>query len=95
MQKEATYTFARANFAALCNQTLANREPILIHRRGREDVALIAATELAGLQETAHLLRSSRNAQRLLQALERAYTTDMPTESVDKLRKDAGFESKE
>lgn len=92
MQKNATYTYARANFAALCDQTLANREPVLIHRRGSEDVALIAATELAGLQETAHLLRSSRNAQRLLQALERAYTTEMFPEPVESIRKEAGLD---
>jgi len=35
-------------------------------------VAMIAADELAGLVETAHLLRSEKNAERLLSALSRA-----------------------
>jgi PHD/YefM family antitoxin component YafN of YafNO toxin-antitoxin module len=49
----------------------AHREP-LIRRRGAKDVALVPADELAGLQETAHLLRSPKNARRLLTALQRA-----------------------
>ena len=36
---------------------------------GEEDVALIAADELTGLLETAHLLRSPANAERLLTTL--------------------------
>ena len=41
-------------------------------RRGLRDVALIPARELAGLMETAHLLRAPSNVRRLLAALNRA-----------------------
>jgi len=68
----ATYSHARAHFAALLSQAEATREPVMIKRRGREDVALIAADELRGLLETVHLLRSPENARRLLAALARA-----------------------
>ena len=44
----------------------------MIERRGSEPVALIPAAELEAIMETAHLLRSPRNAERLLQALARA-----------------------
>jgi antitoxin YefM len=40
-------------------------------RKGLKDVALVSAGELAGLGET-YLLRSPRNAKRLLTALRRA-----------------------
>jgi antitoxin YefM len=43
-----------------------------VRRKGARDVALMPASELAGLIETAHLLRSPRNARRLLTALRRA-----------------------
>jgi antitoxin YefM len=36
-------------------------------------VAIIPAEELAGLLETAHLFRSPKNVQRLLEALLRSY----------------------
>jgi antitoxin YefM len=41
-------------------------------------VALVAADELAGLLETAHLLRSPANAERLLTALTRAREQTLP-----------------
>ena len=69
---QTTYTQARANFATLCNDVTANGEVVIIHRRGAEDVALISAAELTSLLETAHLLRSPKNAARLLAALTRS-----------------------
>jgi antitoxin YefM len=67
-----TYTQARANLAALCDKVSSSHEPIIIRRRGAEDVALVDAAELRGLTETAHLLRSPQNARRLIAALIRA-----------------------
>jgi antitoxin YefM len=72
MPVETTYTVARANFARYGDRVAADRETVIIKRRGAPDVALIAADELASLEETAHLLRSPRNAARLLTALSRA-----------------------
>jgi antitoxin YefM len=88
MPAETTYSHARAHFAALCEETVSTREPIVIHRRGAEDVVLIAADELRGLMETAHLLRSPKNAQRLLNALTRARKENLPSESVNALREE-------
>ncbi len=88
MPTETTYSQARARLAALCDEAISTREPIIIHRRGTEDVALIAAAELRGLMETAHLLRSPRNAERLLTALARARSEELPTETVDALRQE-------
>ncbi|HEV8608131.1 MAG TPA: type II toxin-antitoxin system Phd/YefM family antitoxin [Tepidisphaeraceae bacterium] len=45
---------------------------MIIHRAGGEDVALVSASELNGIAETAHLLRSPRNKERLLRTLKRA-----------------------
>lgn len=80
MPGETTCNHARAHLAALCDEAVSTREPIIIRRRDAEDVALIAASELRGLMETAHLLRSPRNAERLLAALARARSADLPTE---------------
>jgi antitoxin YefM len=90
-----TYTQARANLAKLCDEATDNREVVIISRRSGEDVALVAASELAGLTETAHLLRSPRNAQRLLKALEQAKSGVGKPETVDELRRDLGLDSKE
>jgi antitoxin YefM len=91
MPAETSYSNARANLAALCDQVVASREPIIIHRRGAKDVALVDAAELGSLTETAHLLRSPKNAQRLISALIRARKGDLPAETVDALRREFGL----
>ena len=67
-----SYTEARDNLASLWDRTLSTREPVILERRGAEAVALLPLDELRGILETAHLLRSPRNARRLLAALQRA-----------------------
>ena len=91
MRRETSYTHARQNLAALLDQVTETREPVLIQRRGREAVALIAADELAGWLETAHLLRSPENARRLLAASERAEAGAGEVLSADALRERFGL----
>jgi antitoxin YefM len=95
MAIETTYTQARANLKALLDEVAENREQVIIHRRGGDDVALISADELRGLLETAHLLRSPKNAQRLLAALRRAQRGSGRAESFEKLRADLGLTNEE
>jgi antitoxin YefM len=92
MAIETTYTLARANLAKLLDEVTENRETVVIHRRGSEDVALIAASELESLNETAHLLRSPRNAERLLSALARARAGEGQTLTVEQLRRELGLD---
>ena len=60
-----TYSDAREHLATVIEDVISTREAELITRRGYETVAVIPAAELAGLLETAHLLRSPKNARRL------------------------------
>ena len=64
------YSDARANLAALMDKAADDREEIRITRRGKPDVVLISAEDLEGLKETAYLLRSPANAERLLASLD-------------------------
>ena len=86
MATETTYTSLRENLASVLDQVVDQRQTIVVRRRGSRDVALIPADELAGLIETAHLLRSPRNARRLLSALHRAGRRSLKSESVAQLR---------
>jgi antitoxin YefM len=70
------------------DQVVDQRQTIVVRRRGSRDVALIPADELAGLIETAHLLRSPRNARRLLTALHRADRHRTKPESAAALRRE-------
>lgn len=73
---QVTYTKARENLASLLDLAVQDREVIVIERRGKQDVALIAADELVSLIETAYLLRSPVNAKRLLDALDWSRSRD-------------------
>ena len=95
MSINTTYTSARANFATLCNEVTSTRDVVIIRRRGAEDVALISAAEMRSLQETAHLLRSPRNAQRLIAALLRARKGKGRPQKAESLRIELGLDSKE
>ena len=91
MAVEITYTQARETLAKLLDEVTQDREIVIIKRRGREDAALISASELSGLIETAHLLRSPANARRLLEALNRALKNEGQTLTVDSLRSEVGL----
>lgn len=86
-----TYTQARAELSELMNRATDDRETVIIERRGRPSVALIAADELSSLEETAHLMRSPANARRLLTALTRALNGEGETLTPDELAQRVGL----
>lgn len=94
MPTVTTYTNARATLAALCEEVSSTREPVIIRRRNAADVALISADELESLLETAHLMRSPKNAERLLAALARAQTAEISPSTIEDLRKELGLGKK-
>ena len=88
---ETTYTSLRENLASVMDRVINDREVVIIRRKGDQRVAMIPADELSGLLETAHLLRSPKNAARLLSALNRAKQGKGKPQSLDKLRQEFGL----
>lgn len=88
---EITYSQARANLAQLLDQVTEDRDIVIIHRRNGEDAALIAAAELTSLMETAYLLRSPANAERLLTALNDALKGSGRPLSIEELQHEVGL----
>ena len=93
MDIQRTYTEARAQLSGLLDRVVQDRDVVYITRRGVPEVALIAADELTGLVETAHLLRSPENARRLLTALNRALDRELPAEDTSSLRRELGIDT--
>jgi antitoxin YefM len=85
---QTTYTQARNGLAKLLDQVTHNREVIIIQRRGEEEAAMIAASELESLIETSYLLRSPANAEHLLAALGRALKNEAQPLTVNALRRE-------
>lgn len=76
---ETTYTALRENLASYLDRVTDDREVLVVKRRGAPDVAILPADELSSLMETAYLLRSPKNTQRLLNALAESKAHDKKT----------------
>jgi len=64
-----TYTELRQNLAHWMDTAVKNAEPVLITRQGAKPVVMISLEEFEGWVETVHLLRSPKNAERLLASI--------------------------
>jgi len=64
-----TYTSARANLADTMDRVCEDHEPIIITRSGDQAVVMISLEDYKSLEETSYLLRSPKNARRLLESI--------------------------
>jgi antitoxin YefM len=81
-----TYSNARDHLAEVWDKTVSTREPVIVSRRGAESIVMLPLDEWTGIQETAHLLRSPTNAQRLLVALNRLEQGEGQVHSMESLQ---------
>ena len=93
LSKDISYTQVRANLTDTLNDVEDNRSIVVIRRKGKPGVALIAEDELTSLMETVHLLRSPTNAKRLFEAVEEVKSGDYEvTENIHALAEELGLE---
>ena len=69
-----TYTDFRQNMKAYFEKVFDMRVPLFIARPKGHDMVLISKSEYTSMQETFHLLKSPKNAERLLTAMEQDKT---------------------
>ena len=93
MATETTYTALRENLASFLDQVTDDREVLLVRRRGARDVAIVPADELSSLMETAHLLRSPKNAERLFESLRELEQGGGEVRTVEELRRSVGLDN--
>ena len=67
--KAITYTAAREALADTMQEVCRDRAPVIITRKRDQSVVMLSLADYESLEETAHLLRSPANAQRLLEAI--------------------------
>jgi antitoxin YefM len=71
MSMEAiSYTFFRSNLAKKMKEICANHLGIIVTRKNNESVVILSLEDYRALEETAYLLRSPKNAKRLLDSME-------------------------
>jgi antitoxin YefM len=91
MPVEITYTALRKGLAVYLDRVTDDQEVLIIRRPGARDVALVPADELSSLTETDYLLRSPKNAERLMQALQESKRGGGEAMTVDDLRRSVGL----
>lgn len=64
-----SFTEVRSNFKSICDTVVNDCEPVVIHRRGNENVVLFSESEFNSWKETLYLLSNPANAKRLLESI--------------------------
>jgi antitoxin YefM len=63
------YTTAKKQFEQTMDQVCEDHHPIIITRNDKPSVVMISLEDYQSLEETAYLLKSPRNAKRLLESI--------------------------
>jgi antitoxin YefM len=64
-----TYSQARQELAKTMDKVCDDHSPVIITRKSQRSVVMIALEDYQALEETAYLLRSPKNARRLLESI--------------------------
>jgi antitoxin YefM len=64
-----SYTAARSNLAKTMEQVCDDHAPVAITRKGEGAVVMMSMADYQALEETAYLLRSPKNARRLIESI--------------------------
>jgi len=64
-----TYTSARSNLAKTMEKVCDDHSPVIITRKTSQPVVMMSLEDFEALEETAYLLRSPKNARRLLESI--------------------------
>ena len=64
-----TYSQARSKLAKTMDKVCDNHAPIIITRKNQRSIVMISLEDYQSLEETAYLLRSPKNARRLIESV--------------------------
>ena len=64
-----TYTEARQNLAKTMESVCNNHDPVIITSKRERSVVMISLEDYTAMEETSYLLRSPKNAKRLLESI--------------------------
>jgi antitoxin YefM len=64
-----SFSDARANLKSAMDRVVADKAPLAITRQKAEGVVMVSQSEWDSIEETLYLLRSPKNAERLIEAI--------------------------
>lgn len=63
------YSIVRANLVQTMEQVVEDHAPVIITRKNKKAVVMLSLEDYQAMEETAYLLRSPQNAQRLVASI--------------------------
>jgi antitoxin YefM len=69
-----TYSHTRQHLAEIMDKVSDDRAPVLITRQSGNPVVMMSLQDFNALEETAYLMRSPKNAKRLMESIEQLAT---------------------
>ena len=63
------YSDLRSKMKAIMDNVVASHEPIIVTRRNSDNVVLMSYEDYSSIEETAYLLKSPKNAERLRESI--------------------------
>ncbi len=63
------YSDLRKNLKSVMDNIISSHEPVIVTRRNSDNVVLMSYEDYAGIEETAYLLKSPKNAERLRKSI--------------------------
>ena len=64
-----TYTTVRQNLAKTMEKVCKDHSPVIVTRQKSDSVVIMSLEDYEALEETAYLLRSSKNTRRLIESI--------------------------
>ena len=65
-----TYSHARENLAHTITEVCTSHSPVIITKKGTDAVVMMSLEDYESMEETTYLLRSPKNARRLLESIQ-------------------------
>lgn len=80
-----TYSNVRKNLALTIDRVCEDHAPVIVTKKNDRAVVMISLEDFESMEETAYLLRSPKNAQRLLESLKEAQSGNLISKSLEDL----------
>jgi len=81
-----TYSTARANLAGLMEKICEDHSPVIITKKGDTSVVMMSLEDYDSMEETAYLLRSPKNAERIKTAIKDIKKRNVVRKTLEELK---------
>ncbi len=79
-------TEVRNNFKEIFEKVFYDKEEVIIHRKGRENIVLISLDEYNALKETNYLLKNKNNAKHLFESIKQLQNQEVVMKEIKDLQ---------